>query len=40
MRGSKMDVKVLRDIPPWDWPEGTGKMFHPRERFSLGRPAE
>ena len=22
-----MDVKALRDIPPWDWPEGAGKMF-------------
>ena len=22
-----MDVKALKDIPPWDWPEGTGKMF-------------
>lgn len=22
-----MDVKVLRDIPPWEWPDGAGKMF-------------
>ena len=22
-----MDVKALRDIPPWEWPEGAGKMF-------------
>lgn len=22
-----MDVKALKDIPPWDWPEGTGKIF-------------
>ena len=22
-----MDLKTLRDTPPWDWPEGTGKMF-------------
>jgi hypothetical protein len=22
-----MDVKVLSDIPPWEWPEGAGKMF-------------
>jgi hypothetical protein len=22
-----MDVKALRDTPPWEWPEGTGKMF-------------
>ena len=22
-----MDLKTLKDIPPWEWPEGTGKMF-------------
>lgn len=22
-----MDVKALRDIPPWEWPEGAGKLF-------------
>ena len=22
-----MDLKTLRKIPPWDWPEGAGKMF-------------
>jgi hypothetical protein len=22
-----MDVKALRDIPPWEWPEGIGKLF-------------
>lgn len=22
-----MDLKTLKDKPPWDWPEGTGKMF-------------
>src|SRR6266542_5425799 len=27
MGGNKIDVKVLRDIPPWEWPEGAGKMF-------------
>src|SRR6266540_6565361 len=27
MRENKIDVKVLRDIPPWEWPEGAGKMF-------------
>src|SRR6266567_1558258 len=27
MGGSIMDVKALRDIPPWEWPEGAGKMF-------------
>ncbi len=27
MGGSKVDVKALRDIPPWEWPEGAGEMF-------------
>jgi hypothetical protein len=27
MRGNRMDVKALRNIPPWEWPEGSGKMF-------------
>jgi hypothetical protein len=22
-----MDVKVLRDMPPWEWPEGADKIF-------------
>jgi hypothetical protein len=22
-----MDVKALRDIPPWEWPAGAGQMF-------------
>lgn len=22
-----MDLKTLKDIPPWDWPEGAAKMF-------------
>ena len=22
-----MDLKTLKDTPPWDWPEGAGKMF-------------
>jgi hypothetical protein len=22
-----MDLKTLREIPPWEWPEGTGKML-------------
>ena len=22
-----MNVKALRDIPPWDWPDGTGQML-------------
>jgi hypothetical protein len=23
-----MDLKTLLDIPPWDWPEDAGRMFH------------
>jgi len=23
----KMNLKTLRDTPPWEWPEGAGKMF-------------
>ncbi len=22
-----MDLKTLKDTPPWEWPEGAGKMF-------------
>jgi hypothetical protein len=22
-----MDLKTLKDTPPWDWPEGAGRMF-------------
>ena len=22
-----MDLKTLSDIPPWEWPEGAGKML-------------
>jgi HEAT repeat protein len=22
-----MDLKIVRETPPWDWPEGTGKRF-------------
>jgi len=22
-----MDLKTLKDIPPWEWPEGAGKIF-------------
>ena len=22
-----MDLKTLKDTPPWDWPEGADKMF-------------
>ena len=25
--GANMDVKTLQDTPPWDWPEGAGRMF-------------
>jgi hypothetical protein len=27
MGGSKIDLKILKDTPSWDWPEGAGKMF-------------
>jgi hypothetical protein len=27
MGENKMDLKTLYDTPPWDWPEGTAKMF-------------
>ncbi len=23
-----MDLKILIETPPWEWPEGTGKIFH------------
>ena len=23
----KIDLKTLKDTPPWEWPEGAGKMF-------------
>src|SRR6266540_1305615 len=38
MRENKIDVKVLRDIPPWEWPEGAGKMF--LDILRGGQPAE
>ncbi|MEN8182411.1 MAG: hypothetical protein ABFS46_07730, partial [Myxococcota bacterium] len=22
-----MDLKTLKDMPPWDWPKGASKMF-------------
>jgi len=22
-----MDLRTLKDTPPWDWPEGTGRML-------------
>jgi hypothetical protein len=25
--GKKMDLEILKDTPPWDWPEDAGKMF-------------
>jgi len=27
MRGIKMNLRTLKDTPPWEWPEGTGKML-------------
>lgn len=26
-RKKKIDLQTLKDTPPWDWPEGTGKML-------------
>lgn len=26
-RGSEMDLKTLRETPPWDWPKNTGRML-------------
>jgi HEAT repeat protein len=26
-RGEIMDLKVLEDLPPWEWPQGTDKML-------------
>ena len=22
-----MDLQILQDTPPWEWPKGAGKMF-------------
>ncbi len=22
-----MDLKIIEEIPPWEWPEGTNKFF-------------
>jgi hypothetical protein len=27
MGGTEMDLKTLKDTPPWDWPDGTAKML-------------
>jgi hypothetical protein len=27
MRGGPIDLKTLKDIPPWEWPKGAGKLF-------------
>jgi hypothetical protein len=27
MPGSNSDLRILKDIPPWEWPEGTGKVL-------------
>lgn len=27
MRASKPKLMILKDAPPWEWPEGTGKML-------------
>lgn len=38
-RGSEMDLKTLREIPPWEWPENTGRMLIDvlRDRGAAGR---
>ena len=33
-----MDLRTLRKIPPWEWPEGAGKMF--RDILRDGQAAE
>lgn len=27
MEGTEMDLKILRDTPPWDWPDGTSRLL-------------
>jgi len=38
MRGIKMNLKTLKDTPPWDWPEGTGKIL--LDILRTDRPSE
>src|SRR2546422_535011 len=38
MRGIKMSLRTLKDTPPWDWPEGTGKMV--LDILRADRPSE
>ncbi len=33
-----MNLRILKDTPPWDWPEGTGKML--LDILRSDRPAE
>jgi hypothetical protein len=35
-----MDLKELRDTPPWDWPEGSGKQFLGILRDKKARPSD
>jgi hypothetical protein len=35
-----MDLKTLKDTPPWDWPEGTGKQFLGILRDKNARPSD
>src|SRR5262249_25111844 len=27
VKGIEMNMRILKDTPPWDWPEGTATMF-------------
>jgi HEAT repeats len=35
-----MDLKTLKDMPPWDWPEGTVKQFLRILRDKKARPSD
>src|SRR5713101_8395042 len=38
MRGIKRNLRTLKDLPPWDWPTGTGKML--LDILRTDRPSE
>ncbi len=35
-----MDLKTLKDTPPWDWPEGADKQFLGILRDKQARPSD
>jgi hypothetical protein len=35
-----MDLKTLKDTPPWDWPKGAGKQFLGILRDDKARPSD